>query len=214
MGNAPSATRWRAHSRIVPTNAARFMTCVRLPHRVLPPTSMPRKNAHNTAAGCVRLNGLEKGGQTQKPRQCAAPAWQSGAPSPMMGNRHWMLTDSKWKSGCGPSTTRSGGSRKQGASRRTEPMAAARANRTDGDGAPLAPDPTSGRLGAPGRSRARQCRAACCARPEAGGSATATALGRVGRTRSRRGTRPERHGQFLGRALPLLPRQRSASDHQ
>jgi transposase-like protein len=43
-------------------------------------------------------------------------AWQSGLHSPMMGNRHWMLTDSNWKSGCGPSTTRSGGLRKKGAS--------------------------------------------------------------------------------------------------
>lgn len=43
----------------------------------------------------------------------------------MMENRHWMPTDSKWKSGCGPSTTRSGGLRKQGAPRRTEPTAAA-----------------------------------------------------------------------------------------
>ena len=33
MGNAPSATRWRAHCPAFPTNYAIFITCVRLPNR-------------------------------------------------------------------------------------------------------------------------------------------------------------------------------------
>ncbi len=58
MGNAPSATRWRAHSRIFPTNYASFITCVRLPNQLLPPTSMPGKNSKNKYVECVCLNGL------------------------------------------------------------------------------------------------------------------------------------------------------------
>lgn len=136
----------------------------------------------------------------------------------MMGNRHWMPTDSRWKSDSKPSTTRSGEWRKKGVPRRTGPTATARASRTEGNGKALATDPTSVRLVASSRSPPRQYRAARGEYPPTGVSATPrdddTTAGETGRPGFRRRTFPQSYHALVGGAFSMLSGLRPPSHPQ